>query len=484
MPHKRTAHSSFSHDSIDALGYDWERIANPELAPKYPFKVYFPRTTDDVVTAVKEAVQLGHRLTVRSSGHSSNDLVLADGGAILSTQRLAGVLELDPAAPSVVVQSGVVLAELDRYLKDHGLGLPVIGDHDAISAGGFASVGGISPASHRQGMFIDNVIELEYVAFDGQIATASRARAPELLDRLLAGTGQFGIITKLKLRLLRVDKFATVLDRDRRLFTDLHAFLADTERRIRHPGDAVMECGLWNDLRLGTRALAFGQFSQYHTTPQRLIKRLRNALGYGYLHGLGWCNGMLPLRVELLIKYLGIAGILFSPRYATIKDVETFTDRTLDESVGDPSRMLIALVPADRYTQLFRALYQVCLGVRARTGALTTISIYVKAITSPYLTRASTAERHCELMLYLGLDAERMTAAVLDDMVSEIDDLCIAHGAFRYMHSKTVKDPRRQRIDPNAVHAARDPRSASATATAAIDAGAGSAAIARAGKQP
>jgi len=455
MTHVPTAHSSFSHDSIDALGYDWERIANPHLEPKYPFKVYFPRTTEDVVAAVKETVQLGQKLTVRSKGHSSNDLVLVDHGNILCTQRLGNVVALDATAGTVVVQAGVVLAELDEYLKDHGLGLPVIGDHNAITAGGFASVGGISPASHRHGMFIDNVLELEYVTFDGKIETCSRAKTSGQLDRILAGTGQFGIITKLKLRLLRVDKFKTILANERELFRDVDAFLRASERHIENPADAVMERGLWLDFPLGDRSLTVGQFSSYRTTTQSPWKRALERVGYGYLHAIGYWNGMLPLRVEVLLKYLGIAGIVLSPRYATIKNIETFTDRTLDESVGDPTRMLIALAPADHYERLFRALYQLCLRVRARTGAITFISIYVKAISSPYLTRASKVERHCELMLYLGLDAERMTDTVLNEMVSEMDDLCIAHGAFRYMHSKTVKDQRRQLVDPNAVHAAR-----------------------------
>ena len=34
--------------------------------------------------------------------------------------------------------------------------------------------------------------------------------------------------------------------------------------------------------------------------------------------------------------------------------------------------------------------------------------------------------------------------------MSQVDDLCIEHGAFRYMHSKTVKDPeRRRQLDLN-----------------------------------
>lgn len=38
---------------------------------------------------------------------------------------------------------------------------------------------------------------------------------------------------------------------------------------------------------------------------------------------------------------------------------------------------------------------------------------------------------------------------LLEDVVSDLDDLCIEHGAFRYMHTKTVNDKRRLSIDPN-----------------------------------
>ena len=82
-----SSHESFSHDSIDSLGYDWERIADPGIAPRFPFKVYLPRTTADVVRAVREAQLLGQTLRVRSKGHSSNGLVLEErwiAGSLIS----------------------------------------------------------------------------------------------------------------------------------------------------------------------------------------------------------------------------------------------------------------------------------------------------------------------------------------------------------------------------------------------------------------
>ena len=185
-----TSHESFSHDSIESFGYDWGRIADPSVKPIYPLKIYLPQTTEDVVQAINETNQLGQKLTIRSKGHSSNNLVLVEKGNTLCTMKLDRILSLDESEATVTVQSGVVLAHLDVYLSEQGYGLPVIGDHNDITAGGFASVGGISPASHRYGMFVDNVKQIEYVTWDGDIATCSKTENRDQFYRLLTGLGR------------------------------------------------------------------------------------------------------------------------------------------------------------------------------------------------------------------------------------------------------------------------------------------------------
>ena len=170
---KIESHETFSHDSLDSLGYDWERIGNPKIPPKFPFKVYMPRSPEDVADAVRECKQLGQELKVRSKGHSSNDLVLADRGAVLLMQGMDQIIDVDEDNLAATVQGGAISALIDDHLAPLGLGLPVIGDHRDITVGGFASVGGISPASHRFGMFIDNVLALQFVNWDGEIKRCS-----------------------------------------------------------------------------------------------------------------------------------------------------------------------------------------------------------------------------------------------------------------------------------------------------------------------
>ena len=126
-------------------------------------------------------------MTVRGSGHSSNDLVLAPGGSVLVTRQMNRILAIDHATPSVTVEAGASLMEVDRALAAEGLGLPVVGDHRHITVGGFAAVGGMSPASHRYGLFVDNVRAIDYVDERGHIARCGPHSDPDRFRRLLTG---------------------------------------------------------------------------------------------------------------------------------------------------------------------------------------------------------------------------------------------------------------------------------------------------------
>ncbi|MGH3914841.1 MAG: FAD-binding protein [Pseudonocardiaceae bacterium] len=446
-----TSHETFTHDSIDSLGYDWERVADPSIKPKFPLRIYLPQTTDDVITVVKEAKARGERLAIRSKGHSSNDLVLTDGGSLLVTEKLADVLAVDEHEMTATVQAGAVSAEVDDYLATRGLGLPIIGDHNHITVGGFASVGGISPASHRFGLFVDTIERLEYVTWDGELVACGRAENAEHFYRVLAGLGRHGVIVTITVRIIRVDKYGTVLKNEQTHYYDVDRFVEGSAHAIRNPGAALMERGVWVNFALPNgKSFGAGQFSAYHPTDQTGYARGRDNAAYNVLHSIGYVAGRLPRAADRALKYVGMTGVLFSPSYATMKNVEFFTDKILDSTVGDPTRMFIVLAPLNRYEDLFHRSYELMLDFRRRHGCFTFVSVYVKSIKSEYLAQGRPDDQFCELMFYCGIDEGGMGPAVLEDLVNRLDDICIENHGFRYMHSRTSKDPaRRDLVDPN-----------------------------------
>ncbi|MGH4021352.1 MAG: FAD-binding oxidoreductase [Pseudonocardiaceae bacterium] len=453
---KRTnSHETFVHDSIDSLGYDWARIAEPHITPKFPLKVYLPRTTDDVIEVVKEVKSLGHRLGIRSKGHSSNDLVLMDGGSILLTEKLNAILEIDEQEMTATVQAGAVSAEVDDVLATRGSGLPVIGDHGDLTMGGFSSVGGISASSFRYGLFADTVQRLEYVTWDGELISCSRSERPDHFYNVLLGLGRHGVIVTLTVRIVRIDKYSTIWRNEQSHERSFERFLERTQPYLAEPpADARFIRGMWVDFN---RRFGLGQFSVYQDTAQTPNARVRSNLAYGFLHRVGYVAGRLPSALDKALKYVGQAGILFSPRYASVKDAESFADRIVDATVGEPTRSLVVIARVGHYEALCRRLLDLMRDYRDRHQCFTVITLYVKGIRSEYLSGGNPDDAGwLELLFYLGINPDRMSEQVLDQLVNELDDICIETGSFRYMHSRTTKDPeRRALVDPNTVSANR-----------------------------
>lgn len=447
-------HETFDHDSIDSLFYDWDRIGDPGLAPRAPRKFYVPQNTDDVVAAVIECRTLGQRLIVRSKGHSSNDLVTPVKGAVLLTEKLHGVLDVDAEGLTATAWSGTPSADLDDVLARQGLGLPVIGDHAHITIGGFASVGGITASSFRYGLFADIVEGVEYVDWGGGVHTLTRADDLDEMHRVMLGLGRHGVITKLTVQVVRIRKYEQYWENDAERFESLDEFIAASKELCADPpDDAVFLRGLWLDFPLrGERSLRMGTMSVYREVEPSFTEKAIDAASHGVLHGLGALSGRLPEKVDRLVKMAGLAGIVFAPKYATVKNAEYFTEKTVDATVGDPQRFLVIISPMDRYEDHFRKLWTILERYRDQTGCFTFLTLYVKSIWSEYLSGGDPDNRRwLEFLFYVGIDPEKMTDELLDRIANELDDFCIEEGAYRYMHTRTGRDPERMaKFDPNA----------------------------------
>lgn len=441
--------ASFADSTIASLGHDWQKIGGTTLPPRLPHKVYLPQSVEDVIRAVDEARALGQKLVIRGGAHSSNNLVTAQGGAVLCTGLLDRILRVDVGERFVVVEAGATLARIDEHLRPLGFGLPVVADAASITVGGIASVGGISPASHRFGMFVDCIDAIEIVDWGGNRKTFSRRSDPAGLNRVLGGTGRHGVIVQLTLDMIPGDKWTTITRNERQLMRSLDWFLSVSRQYMMQPEQPLMQRALWLEHPTPLRLLRIGQCTAYQPTQPSAWKTWRERATFAVLHFFGDIAGRLPRPLGRMANMVGSVSFIFSPRYASLKNIETFTEEVFDVSVGDPVRWLAVITPLDAYEVMFRELHAISTRYRDELKCFSTIAIYVVGVRSGWLAMGSDTA-YCDLLLHLVVTPRGLAGHELERLVGEVDEVCMRHGGFRYQHSLTSTAPDiRRRVDAN-----------------------------------
>jgi glycolate oxidase len=179
------------------------------LRPGAPIGVAFPSTTADVSVLLRLAST--HRVPVvpRGAGSGlSGGAAAVDGALTVVLTGLDRILHVDPDDLYVVVQPGILNADLGRALEPHGLFYPPdpasyefcsIGGNLAEDAGGLRCV--------KYGVTRDYVLGLEVVLADGSVLrtggrTVKDAMGYELTQLFVGSEGTLGIITEATLRVL------------------------------------------------------------------------------------------------------------------------------------------------------------------------------------------------------------------------------------------------------------------------------------------
>ncbi len=158
-----------------------------------PAAVLRPGSAADVGRIVGYCRRHGVPVGARGLGNTTGGQSLVPGGVVVDTTALAGVRAIRP--DRAVVGAGTTWLELARLAHARGLAVPVATGYLGLTVGGTLSVGGIPPAV-ATGAQVDHVHELEVVTGDGELRRCSPEADRELFEAVLAGLGQFGIITE------------------------------------------------------------------------------------------------------------------------------------------------------------------------------------------------------------------------------------------------------------------------------------------------
>lgn len=410
---------------------------------------YLPRDTADVVRTVRDSRTRADRLTVRGGEPFDDGLSLPDQRAVVSLRRMNAVLDINLGRRTVRVQAGAKLSDIDRRLGAHGLGLPIVGDHRDITAGGFASVGGVSTASHKYGLFIDQIVDLEYVDPDGRIGTCGRTHHTERFHQILGAGGRAGIITALTLDAVDIDKDHTWLTTNADRFLDFDSFVEHAYAEIVRPGNAALQVGRWVDtaplkvsrpvgtghVQLGT--VRFGQWSSlYPTTPTRSL-RARREVGTRTRKSLGAIASAAGGRAGTPVRNAAAGALMFAPKVLTLRDAEYLADTVISSSERGPAYRVAIFAPLSSYTSVSNRLHDLFAGHRERTGCFTVISAMTYGVRSKYLRSEAAAhglpaEDHGLITFTCRLRPSALPSELLRDIVSGIDEICHSEQALRY----------------------------------------------------
>jgi FAD/FMN-containing dehydrogenase len=168
-------------------------------AARTPAAVARVRTTDEVATALAVARETGLPLAVRSGGHHQARHGLVDGGLVLDLRLMDGV-DIDAAAGVGRAAGGVLAGAYTAAAGAHGLATG-FGDTATVGVGGITLGGGIGYLSRHDGLTVDNLLGAEVVLADGRVVEANADEHPDLYWALRGGGGNFGVVTRLDLRL-------------------------------------------------------------------------------------------------------------------------------------------------------------------------------------------------------------------------------------------------------------------------------------------
>ena len=147
-----------------------------------PIGVVTPRSVEEAEHALTIAREEGVSVLPRGGGTSQSGQTVNASLVIDCSRHLDHVLELDVAGRRCVVEPGIVLDELNRRLKPHGLWFPVdISTASRATIGGMAGNNSCGARSLRYGNTRENVISIDALLADGTAAHFGPV-APDLSD--------------------------------------------------------------------------------------------------------------------------------------------------------------------------------------------------------------------------------------------------------------------------------------------------------------
>jgi FAD/FMN-containing dehydrogenase len=183
-------------------GYEEARRAaiwNGYKPDRFPDVVAVVENADEVVDVVRLARSEGHRIGIRSGGHSWFASGIRDGGLLLDLSALAD-FELDPVAQTASVAPAARSEIFQQALVERGFYFPV-GTCATTGIGGYLLGGGFSWMQRLLGIAAYGLRSLDFVTAEGERIHADDETHSDLLWAARGGGPRFpGVVTRFQVK--------------------------------------------------------------------------------------------------------------------------------------------------------------------------------------------------------------------------------------------------------------------------------------------
>ena len=161
-----------------------------------PYGVLIPKNKSDLIDTINYAREAKVPLLARGGGTSQCGQTVNEAIVIDNSKFLNKILDFNKEKMTCIVEPGIVLDELNRFLKPFGLWFPVdVSTSSRATIGGMTGNNSCGGRSIRYGMMRDNVLEIEGILSDGSTykfgdikdkeIASSKELAPQIINNLL-----------------------------------------------------------------------------------------------------------------------------------------------------------------------------------------------------------------------------------------------------------------------------------------------------------
>jgi FAD/FMN-containing dehydrogenase len=180
-------------------GYDRARTVFSGAVDRRPAAIVRVADATDVSRVIALARETGLELAVRSGGHSAAGHGVSEGGIVLDLSDLRG-LDIDLESRTAWAETGLTTGRYTAATAALGLATG-FGDMGSVGIGGITLAGGVGYLVRKHGLTIDDLLAAEIVTADGELLRVDAENHPDLFWAIRGGGGNFGVVTRLKLRL-------------------------------------------------------------------------------------------------------------------------------------------------------------------------------------------------------------------------------------------------------------------------------------------